>query len=213
MLSFTSPPASQHNGECLADKMTVDDDPFDISWFKKRLEASLSPINRSDLEGVTGINEMSFKMAVLGVLSEHAILGNFAVVSEEEVFKCESIGYCDLVLEMQYKKVLLELKYLSLAYVTGLDSHKLHRPSNYDERLQHWEILRQRKTRFVTLTPSEIMALRFVGADGTHKSVKDIINQAKTQVCDYEDINDPHCFVQKYIVVGVGTKVFIEKCF
>src|SRR5690349_14289660 len=93
---------------------------------KQRLEYCLGVLRNSDLEGISGFNEMCFKSLVLGVLSADGMLD---IKSEMKVKKGAMDGYLDLCIQGNNSDnneatcIMMELKYLPLAYCVDMEQH------------------------------------------------------------------------------------------
>lgn len=218
---------SDNNNE--KDKKGENESRF-FSFVKQRIEHVLGVNSGSDLRGDSGVNEVAFKMLVLGCMTGLLVPFKIIMKSELPVKKTSGgSGYADIYLETIFGKILIELKYVSLAFANGIKPLSLH----YDQHVTFADELQTRKTNFLALSDESKKSTQFVVND-TGRKIRDklvklghpftimtskpdlikipittLTEYAKSQVSDYyiEGEDD----IIRYVMIGVGPSVFVEK--
>ena len=144
----------------------------------------------------------------------------------------KTAGFVDLVLEFQDTFIILELKYLSLAYANSLGGLLSLKNPTFAQRKANWKVLETRKEKFKQLSLDEKNKIQFQLKDDDRKIRIELVTQnisftvattglftfvtapammklALIQAKNY-DISTNKKIV-RYAVIGYGTSVIFEK--
>lgn len=211
-------------------------DAFDICKIKPEVESTLTIFSRSDLEIITGLNELSFKALLIGILSKYTEKGKVEVISEQPCKKVNGQdGYIDLLIKLPKEKkiLLIELKYMSIAYLHSANGSTS--PNKHSSFADYWKELEIQKLTFakedetakrefkfeimdskrsyreILLKYSSNFTILLYNPEKILTSISGMIEIATHQVCTYE-YKEQDYVVERYVVVGAGNYVAIQSC-